>query len=399
VISRILKFGGTSLATTRLLKAAAERVKRILDGGLRPIVVVSAPSGTTDRLLTLAREIHLEAPASELDRLLATGEIQSAALLAIALQRFGVSSRSFTGGEAGIITDENFGRARIVELVADPVAAALEAQEVPVIAGFQGRTRDGRITTLGRGGTDITAAALGAHFQADRIVYYRDADGFYSIDPKLLPWRGEKIDRLDYEQMMDLAEAGVPILHPQALEIARARGIELEIRSFREGGSGTLVAEGPFPTPHPVWSVSLSPSICLLTLEGLSPDIRVLARLTALLDRTDLPIDAALNKTHQGLRLTIQAPDRDGETLKKQLDDFLREESQVTTILQRHRRRVTMVGNGVAGRKATTAVEQAGSRFGPPSFTFQGARHRAFVVDESEGTAWLTSLYQSLLRP
>jgi len=399
VIARILKFGGSSLATTRLLKAAADRVKRVLEGGLRPIVVVSAPTGTTDRLLSTAREIHLEVPPAELDRLLSTGEVQSAALLAIALQRFGVAARSFTGGEAGIITDDHFGRARVLEVLADPVAATLEAGETPVIAGFQGRTRDGRITTLGRGGTDITAAALGVHFHADRIVYYRDADGFYSVDPKLLPWRGEKIDRLDYEQMIDLAEAGVPILHPQALEIARAHGIELEIRSYREAGSGTLVADGPFPTPHPVWSVSLSPPISLLTLEGLPRDLRVVARLTALLDRTDLPIDAALHKTHEGLRLTIQAPDHDGETLKKQVDDFLREEVGVSTILQRHRRRVTMVGHGVAGRKASTAVEQAGARFGPPLFTFLGARHRAFVVEESEGAAWLTSLYQSLLKP
>lgn len=399
MISRILKFGGSSLATTKLLNAAAERVKRVLDGGLRPIVVVSAPSGTTDRLLSLSRQLHPEAPAPELDRLLTTGETQSAALLAIALSKYGVPSHSFSGGEAGIITDDHFGRARVQKVLGDAVAASLEAGEVPVVAGFQGRTSDGRITTLGRGGTDITAVVLGVHFHADRIVYYRDADGFYSIDPKLLPLRGERIDHLDYEQMIDLAEAGVPILHPQALEIARVHGIELEIRSFREGSSGTLVAEGPFPTPHPVWSVSLSPPICLLTLEGLPRKIQALARLTALLDRTDLPLDTAVHKTRGGLRLTIQAPDLDGDILKQQIDDFLREENRVQTILEHHRRRVTMVGKGVTGRKAGTAVEQAGAKFGPPLFTFLGPRHRAFVVDESDGAAWLASLYQSLLKP
>lgn len=398
VITRILKFGGSSLAGVELIAAAAERVHRTLEGGLKPVVVVSAVSDTTNRLLSTARRIHPEAPGSELDRLLATGEMQSAAFLAIALAKRGLASRSFTGPEAGIITDDDFGRARVLRVDATAVTAALEAGEIPVVAGFQGKTEDGRMTTLGRGGTDITAAVLGVHFKADRIVYYRDADGFYGVDPKLLPVRGRRVDRLDYAHMIDLAEAGVPILHPQALEIAKAHGLELELRSFREGGGCTLVTEGPIPSPHPVWSLCLSPPICLLTLEGLPHDTGTLSRLAALLDRTDLPLDAALYRGPDELCMSIQVPEMDGETLSAQLRDFLREESSVTIGLERNRRRVTMVGHGVSGRKASTAVEHTGAQLGPPLFTFHGPHHRAFVVPESEGSAWLASLHQLLLK-
>jgi aspartate kinase len=399
LILRILKFGGSSLAGIDLIEAAAERVHRVVDAGVRPVVVVSAVSGTTNRLLSAARRIHAEPSGSELDRLLATGEMQSAALLAIALAKRGLRARSLSGGEAGIVTDDDFGRARILELNTAPVAAALEAGEVPIVAGFQGMTSDGRVTTIGRGGTDITAAALGVHLEADRIVYYRDADGIYSVDPKLLPVYGKRIDRLDYESMIDLAEAGVPILHPQALELARAHGLELELRSFRESGGGTFVGEGPFPSPLPVWSVCLSPPICLLTLEGLEAETPSLARLTALLDRTDLPLDAAIHHGGRKLCLTIQAPDLDGPILKRQVEDFLREEARVSILLERNRRRVTIVGKGVCGRKASTAVEQAGAKLGPPLFTFTGTRHRAFVVPDAEGSSWVTSLYQTLLKP
>lgn len=396
---RVLKFGGSSLAGIDLIEAAAERVHSVREAGVRPIVVVSAISGTTNRLLSTARRIHPEPTSSELDRLLATGEMQAAALLAIALAKRGVGARSFSGGEAGIITDDDFGRARILKVDGAPVTAALEAGEIPIIAGFQGITKDGRVTTLGRGGTDITAAVLGVYFQTDRIVYYRDADGIYSIDPKLLPVSGGRIDRLEYDSMIDLAEAGVPILHPQALEVARAHGVELELRSYRESGGGTVVGEGPYPSPLPIWSVCLSPPICLLTLEGLVKETSSLARLAALLDRTDLPLDAALHQGGSNLCLTIQAPDLDGPILKRQVEDFLREEKGVRIQLERNRRRVTLVGTGVTGRKTSTAVEQAGAKLGPPLFTFTGTRHRAFVVPESEGPSWVTNLYQTLIKP
>jgi aspartate kinase len=396
---RILKFGGSSLAGVDLIESAAERVHQVVEGRLRPIVVVSAVAGTTNRLLSTARRIHPDPPGDELDRLLATGETQSASLLAMALHKRGLEARSFTGAEAGIVTDGVHGRARVQRVDTTRLRVSLEAGEIPVVAGFQGATQEGRVTTLGRGGTDITAAVLGVHFSAERIIYFRDADGVYSADPKLLPVAGQRIERLDFESMLELAEAGVPILHPQALEIARAHGLELELRSFRGEAGGTLVCEGPWPSPLAVWSVCLSHPICMLTLEGLPRDIETLARVAALLDRTDLPLDAEIHTTARGLCLKIQAPDTDGPTLHAQISDFLREESELETTLQRGCRRVTLVGTGVTSLKASKAVEQASAKLGPPLATFCGSHHRAYVVSEADGSAWLTSLHQSLIRP
>jgi aspartate kinase len=395
---RVLKFGGTSLAGIDRIQAAASRVLETLDAGLQPLIVVAAMAGVTDQLLALGRQLHSDPPGEELDRLLATGELQAASLLAIALRERGVSARSFSGAEAGISTDRSFGRARLRQLNATPVAASLAASETPVIAGFQGATDDGRVTTLGRGGADLSAVALAAAHGADRVVMLRGVEGVRSADPRMLPL-SYRLERLDYQSMIDLAHAGAPLIHPQALEMARAHGIGFELRGLTSRSDSTYVGEHRGSTVLPVWMVMLSNPVSVISIDSLPHDVGMIARMLRLLDRTDLKLDGAVQKTDSasGLCLSVMLPDLEGPTLLEQLKDFLREERSLRFSLERRQRRVTLVGRGVASRRVQVAIDTVAQRLGPPMVHFSGPRHRAFVVNEGHGPDWLASLHQELI--
>lgn len=397
---RIIKLGGSALRSIDHLEEAAARVAAAVEAQLQPVVVVSAMEGSTNRLLATARRLHPDPPGEELDRLLATGELQAAHLVAMALDRRGVRARSLSGGEAGILTDDRFGRARILDVDPAPLTAALAAGETPVVAGFQGATAEGQVTTLGRGGSDISAVALGVALAADRVVFVRDVEGIHSADPKLLAvsWCHP---RLDYDSLLDLAEAGAPILHPQALEVARAHHLPLEVRGLVTNSASTTVNDHGSPGNMPVWSISLSHPISMLTVEGLSADTDTLSRLVALLDRTELKIDVDLRPAGGDDRMVLAlcTTDIDGPSLQEQVRDFLREETGLRFTLERQRRRITLVGRGVGSRRVGKAIEQVVEQQGPPLATWWGEHFRAFVVPEREGRAWLASLHQELIAP
>jgi aspartate kinase len=208
------------------------------------------------------------------------------------------------------------------------------------------------------------------------------------------------VDRLSYDSMLDLAEAGAPILHPQALETARAHSMPLEVRGLGDTSGITAITSQYAPTMMPVWTIFLSHPVSILTVEGLSNDVGTLSRLIALLDRTDLRLEAVFQPTEtRGLCLCLQLPDDEGPTLRAQVEDFLREERRVQISLERRRRRVTVVGKGVGSRRVSKAVEKVAARLGPPMATFWGDRHRAFVVPDREGRSWLASLHQELIQP
>lgn len=395
---RVLKFGGTSLAGIDRIQSAADRILETLEAGLQPLVVVAAMAGVTDQLLALGRQLHRDPPGDELDRLLATGELQAASLLAIALHERGVSARSFSGAEAGIATDRSFGRARLRQLNATPVAAALAASEIPVVAGFQGATDDGRVTTLGRGGADLSAVALAAAHGADRIVVMRGVEGVRSADPRMLPL-SYRLEHLDYQSMIDLAHAGAPLIHPQALEMARSHRIGFELRGMTSRSDSTYVGDQSSTTALPVWMVMLSNPVSVISIDSLPHDVGMIARMLRLLERTDLKLDGAVQKTDSasGLCLSVMLPDLEGPTLLEQLKDFLREERSLRFTLERRQRRVTLVGRGVASRRVQRAIDTVAQRLGPPMVHFSGPRHRAFVVSEGHGPDWLASLHQELI--
>ncbi|TMU84436.1 aspartate kinase [Bacillus sp. BHET2] len=236
----VQKFGGTSVGSTERIKRMADRVIQERKQGHDVVVVVSAMGKTTDTLVKLVSDITCEPSKREMDMLLATGEQVTISLLSMAIQRQGVKAISFTGWQAGIQTDSILGNAHIQSIDTSRIRNELDNGKVVVVAGFQGITRDGDISTLGRGGSDITAAALAAALQADRCDIYTDVDGVYTSDPRFVP-KASKIVSLSFEDMQNLAVMGAGVLHPRAVKHAKKFGIPLHIKSSFENGRGTMI--------------------------------------------------------------------------------------------------------------------------------------------------------------
>ncbi|MGM0865519.1 MAG: aspartate kinase [Bacillota bacterium] len=236
----VQKFGGTSVGSTERIKRMADRVIQEKEKGHDVVVVVSAMGKTTDELVKLVSDITSEPSKREMDMLLSTGEQVTISLLTMALQQQGVEAISFTGWQAGIRTDSILGNAHIQSIDTGRILNELENGQVVVVAGFQGVTDGGDISTLGRGGSDITAAALASALKADRCDIYTDVDGVYTSDPRYVP-KASKIPSLSYEDMQNLASMGAGVLHPRAVKHAKKYGIPLYIKSSFEKGRGTMI--------------------------------------------------------------------------------------------------------------------------------------------------------------
>ena len=240
----VQKFGGSSVGDADKIKHVAKRVIETQRAGNQVVVVVSAMGDTTDELMDLANQVTDNPSPRELDMLLTSGERISMALLALAINAAGASSRSFTGSQAGIVTDAKHGDARIAEVSPDRIREALDEGDIAIVAGFQGFNRETRdITTLGRGGSDTTAVALAAALVADVCEIYSDVDGVYTADPRQIP-AARKLDYIDVESMLELAAAGAKILHIRAVEFARRHNVDLRVRSTFSNDPGTRVISG-----------------------------------------------------------------------------------------------------------------------------------------------------------
>ena len=236
----VQKYGGTSVGSPERIQAVAERVKRFRDQGDDIVVVVSAMSGETDRLIKLAKGISAEPPAREMDVLLATGEQVTIALLAMMLEKIGCPARSYTGHQVHIRTDNVFGKARILDIDESRVRADLKQGRVVVVAGFQGVDDDGNITTLGRGGSDTTGVALAAALKADECQIYTDVDGVYTTDPRVVP-QARRLDRITFEEMLEMASLGSKVLQIRSVEFAGKYKVPLRVLSSFAEGPGTLI--------------------------------------------------------------------------------------------------------------------------------------------------------------
>jgi aspartate kinase len=236
----VLKFGGTSVGSPDRIKNVAERVLRLRGEGHSLVVVVSAMSGETDRLLGLAREIQPRSEGRELDVLLSTGEQVTIALLAMALAARGCPARSYTGGQVRILTDSVHNKARIRSIDDAPIRSDLDAGRVVVVAGFQGVDEEGAITTLGRGGSDTTAVALAAALKADECQIYTDVDGVYTTDPRVVK-RARRLERITFEEMLEMASLGSKVLQIRSVEFAGKYNVPLRVLSSFEEGPGTLI--------------------------------------------------------------------------------------------------------------------------------------------------------------
>ncbi len=237
----VQKYGGTSVGSVERIQNVAQRVKRWRDRGDQVVVVVSAMSGETDRLIGLAKALQERPLPRELDVLLATGEQVTIALLAMALDQIGCPARSYTGAQVQILTDSAHNKARIREIEGANIRADLDAGSVVVVAGFQGVDEDGNITTLGRGGSDTSAVAVAAALHADECQIYTDVDGVYTTDPRVEP-RARKLDRITFEEMLEMASLGSKVLQIRSVEFAGKYRVPLRVLSSFEEGEGTLIS-------------------------------------------------------------------------------------------------------------------------------------------------------------
>jgi aspartate kinase len=238
----VQKYGGTSVGTVERIHRVADRVSQAQRDGNSIVVVLSAMSGETDRLIKLAHEVTAAPDERELDMLLSTGERVTIALLAMELRGRGINARSFTGRQVGIMTDRSHTKARIARVTADRIREALGQGVVPVVAGFQGINEFSDVTTLGRGGSDLSAVALAAALKADRCIIFTDVDGVYTADPNIVP-AARRIDRIAYEEMLEMASLGAKVLQTRSVEFAAKFNVPVEVNSSFTEGKGTLVTK------------------------------------------------------------------------------------------------------------------------------------------------------------
>jgi len=236
----VQKYGGTSLADTGRIRAAARRSAELSRQGNQVVVVVSAQGDTTDEMIQRAAQLNRRRAAREMDAYLAAGEQMSAALMAMAIGAMGCGAVSLTGWQAGIHTDGNHANAQILSVDTGRISRELAAGKIVVVAGFQGVAPDGDVTTLGRGGSDTTAVALAAWLRADRCQIYTDVDGVYDRDPRVFP-DARRFRQIRYDTMLTLVENGAQVLHDRSVLLAREKGLELEVLSAFTGQPGTIV--------------------------------------------------------------------------------------------------------------------------------------------------------------
>jgi aspartate kinase len=287
----VQKYGGTSVGSPERIRAVAERVKRWRDRGDRVVVVVSAMSGETDRLIALARSIQERPLPRELDVLLSTGEQVTIALLSMALDAIGCPARSYTGGQVHILTDSAHNKARIRDIDAARVSADLEAGRVVVIAGFQGIDEQGNITTLGRGGSDTSAVAVAAALKADECQIYTDVDGVYTTDPRVEP-RARRLERITFEEMLEMASLGSKVLQIRSVEFAGKYKVPLRVLTSFGEGQGTLITfEEEAVEDAQIAGIAFSRDEAKLTVLGVADQPGVAHRILGPISDANIEVD------------------------------------------------------------------------------------------------------------
>jgi aspartate kinase len=312
----VQKYGGTSVANADRIKNVAARVAQYRGKGDQIVVVVSAMSGVTDGLLNLAKQIMPAPPDRELDMLLATGEQTTIALTAMALHAIGVPAVSLTGAQAGIVTDGVHTKAKIKNITPKEAHRLLDAGNVVIVAGFQGQTSAGQITTLGRGGSDLTAIALAAALKADLCQIFTDVDGVYTADPRVVP-TAQKLAEISYDEMLELAGSGAKVMQLRSVEIAKKFGVVFEVRSSLNDSGGTLVREETRSMEEiVVRGVALDRNQAKVTLVGVPDKPGVAARIFRALADAAISVDMIVqNVSHAGnvpltdLSFTVDKPD------------------------------------------------------------------------------------------
>nr|WP_221401225.1 aspartate kinase [Paenibacillus phyllosphaerae] len=295
-----MKFGGSSVGTTERMQRVARRIADYKEAGHKVVVVVSAMGDTTDDLIDQSKKLNPNPPAREMDMLLTTGEQISVALLSMAIHAIGHSAVSFTGWQAGIRTEAVHSKARITDITPDRIFAALDAGSAVIVAGFQGMTLEGEITTLGRGGSDTTAVALAAAIKADVCEIYTDVDGVYSTDPRVVKC-ARKLDEISYDEMLELANLGAAVLHPRAVEYAKHYNVRLVVRSSFTQNEGTSVKEeAVMEQGVVVRGIAFDKNVARISILGVEDEPGVLAKVFGALADNGIDVDIIVQSGVQG---------------------------------------------------------------------------------------------------
>lgn len=299
----VQKFGGTSLATSDRIHRAARRAIRAKLDGRKVVLVVSAMGHTTDELLNLARSITPDPPKREMDVLLTTGEQVSIALVAMAIDAAGHEAISLTAVQLGLVTDSAHSRARIQRISRERIDRELAAGKIVIVAGFQGIDATGEITTLGRGASDTTAAALAAVLGASVCEIYTDVDGVYTSDPRIVP-RARKIESISYDVMLEMAATGAGVMHSRAIEFAKKFNVPIHVRSSLTDAKGTMImAETPGMEAISVNGVTLKEELAFVELNGVPNQPGVAGRIFAEVARNNILVDDIVQNVYDGGRL------------------------------------------------------------------------------------------------
>lgn len=346
----VQKYGGTSLESIEKIRAVAKHIASFRKEGDGIVIVASAMGKTTDELIALAKEVSEEVPKRELDALLATGEQKTVALLAIALQNLGVPAVSMTGFQSGFITTDHHSKARIKEINTERTEQFLKEGKVVVLAGFQGISEEGDITTLGRGGSDTTAVAIAAQLGWDCEIY-TDVDAIFTTDPKINP-NAKKLDRITYEEMMELSSTGAAVLETRSVELAKKYNVKLFIGKSLEGNKrkGTYVMnDSIYIEDMPVTGISISDDCSIYSLRGMENDGVAIAKLFQLLADLHINVDMISKQTYGDNKCTISfsCTDEQARDLDKAIEnhDIL---SEIAVEKQPNLSILSLVGVGMA---------------------------------------------------
>ena len=290
----VQKYGGSSVATAEHIRAVAGRIARAREAGLDLVVAVSAMGKTTDRLLRLAGEVSRDPSPREIDQLLATGEEQSVALLAMALHDRGIPAESLTGPQAGMTVTGRYGSGVISEIRPKRIQALLEQGRVVIVAGFQGMNALGDVMTLGRGGSDTTAVALAAALEADRCEIFTDVTGVFTADPRIVP-EARRVPVISFEEMAEMAWRGAKVMHPRAVELGALYGVEVHVRSSFEEGQGTIITGGEalerLETRETLAGIVHDLDVSRVTLNGIRTGPGTMSRVFAPLAEQGISVD------------------------------------------------------------------------------------------------------------
>jgi len=362
----VQKYGGSSVADADGIKRVAQRIVVTHKAGHAVVVVVSAMGDSTDELHDLARRVSPLPPARELDMLLTSGERISMALLAMAIANLGPEARSFTGSQAGVITDDVHGKARIIDVTPGRISGALADGAIPIVAGFQGVSANGKdITTLGRGGSDTTAVALAAALKADVCEIYTDVDGVFTADPRIVP-TARRIPAIRYEEMLEMAASGAKVLQLRCVEYARRYDVPIHVRSSFSNRTGTWVSDDPREMEGPgmeqaiISGVAHDRSEAKVTVAGVPDVVGQAAKIFRAIAAAGINIDMIvqnISAAATGLTdISFTLPRDDGEAALAALRAVQQETGFASLLYDDRIGKVSLVGAGMRSHPGVTAT-------------------------------------------